>query len=111
MVTERRGNALVIRFTVDELNYQNGIALKPELDELLAQTSGTELTVVDMSTVQFLYSAGMTLLTTVLRYAQDRQQPPPVLAGVSMEVRKGIGMVALDRRFRFAGSVDEALRD
>ncbi len=109
MEVQWHGDTMVIRFTVEELDYDHGNRLKPHLDMLLSRSGGPGRTVVDLTPVSFLYSAGLGLLGMVLRFTKTHQQLPPILVGVVPQARQAIAAVRMEEAFHYKETLKSVL--
>ncbi|MCB9844518.1 MAG: STAS domain-containing protein [Phycisphaeraceae bacterium] len=103
--TERRGNATVVKPS-GEID----ISGSPVLREALrgAAAGGAPVVVVDLAGVSYMDSSGLATLVEAMKNANSRKARL-VLCNMAERVRAVFEIAHLDRYFRIASSLEEAL--
>jgi anti-anti-sigma factor len=105
MHVERRGDAVVATVEGD-VDLSNSGELRRALQE--AATPDAIGVAVDMSSVGYMDSSGMTVLSEVARELTLRRQRLAVVAPPGAAVRRLIELVGLDRVLSLSASLDDA---
>jgi anti-sigma B factor antagonist len=106
-ITHHEVDGILVLTVTGEIDMNNASALRDAVNDGIDRTQG-EPCILDLTTVTFLGSAGLTALLQATTHARQRREPLRIVVDHNRPVIRPIQVTGLDNVLSLYHSVDEA---